>query len=594
MRDMFIGITNYAKRYRLTIFLLFGGLILESLYDVGVRYAMKFVIDKAVVEGDMPALILILGGLAAGAVIFNFVVIACDYYWARIGGRIINDIRYDMFSHLQSLPVGFYRRQSAGDLTSRFNADVGQIENGMVLAFPMAMAGVVEIVATLGLMLFVHPILAGIAAIGIVLSLLMPRFIQGKALDASFVLRREEGRMMGFVQENLGGQSVIKAYSLENHTSKDFSKRLDELLIKLARANFLSYLVSRLPSLTFLMLQLVVLGVGGWLTINGRITVGDLVAYQALLIGLNSAIHNLTWMVPSFIDATAGWRRIREILDEPLGIQDRPGARDLTVFKGSIDIEKVSFRYPSAEVPTLNKVDLKINAGEYVVFVGRSGAGKSSIINLILRFYEVSDGRITVDGQDLRDVTMASLRRQMGLVSQEITLFDIPVRDNIRLGALDASDGDVIAAAKAAEIHDLIMTLPDGYDTFAGTSGARFSGGERQRIALARALVRKPAILVLDEFSSALDPTTESEILQTIVKLKGTCTILSVTHRLTMAETADKVVVMRAGRIVELGAHQELVAKRGEYSRLWKRAASEEKGGPPNEPPPPPLAATTS
>jgi ATP-binding cassette subfamily B protein len=580
MRDMFISIAGYAKRYRLTVFLLFGGLVLESIYDVGVRYAMKFVIDKAVVEGDMPALMLILGGLAVGAVIFNFVVIACDYYWARIGGRIVNDIRFDMFNHLQSLPVGYYRRQSSGDLTARFNADVGQIENGMVLAFPMAMAGVVEITFTLALMLFVHPILATIAAVGIVLSLLLPRIIQGKALDASFVLRSEEGRMMGYLQENLGGQSVIKAYGLENHTSKDFSKRLDELLIKLARANFLSYLVSRLPSLSFLMLQLVVLGVGGWLTINGRITVGDLVAYQALLIGLNSAIHNLTWMVPSFIDATAGWQRIREILDEPLGIQDRPGARDMSRFSQSIDVEKVTFRYPASEAATLNRVDLKINAGEYVVFVGRSGAGKSSIINLVLRFYEVSEGRITIDGQDLRDVTMSSLRAQIGLVSQEITLFDISVRDNIRLGALDATDEDVIDAAKAAEIHDLITSLPEGYDTNAGTAGSRFSGGERQRIALARALVRRPAILVLDEFSSALDPTTEAEILQTIARLKGTCTILSVTHRLSMAETADKVVVMRSGRIVELGTHDELIKKRGEYSRLWKRSASEERGAP--------------
>lgn len=587
MRDMFFSIAGYAKKYRMVVFLLFGSLLLESMYDVGVRYALKFVIDKAVVEGDMPALMAILLALAAGAIIFNFVVIASDYFWAKIGGRIINDIRFDMFRHLQSLPVGYYRRQSAGDLTARFNADVGQIENGMVLAFPMAMAGVAEIVMTLALMLFVHPILAGIAALGILISLLLPRIIQGKALDASFVLRREEGRMMGFLQENLGGQSVIKAYSLENHSAKDFSKRLDELLTKLARANFLSYMVSRLPSLSFLMLQLVVLGVGGYLTINGHITVGDLVAYQALLIGLNSAIHNLTWMVPSFIDATAGWQRIREILDEPLGIQDREGARDLSRLTNSIDVEKVSFRYPSAEVPTLTRVDLKINAGEYVVFVGRSGAGKSSIINLILRFYEVTEGKITIDGQDLRDVTLASLRSQIGLVSQEITLFDMPVKENIRLGALDATDEDVIAAAKAAEIHHLIMSLPEGYDTHAGTAGARFSGGERQRIALARALVRKPAILVLDEFSSALDPTTEAEILQTIEKLKGTCTILSVTHRLSMAEAADKVVVMRAGKIVELGKHEELIAKRGEYSRLWKRAASEERGALPSELPPP-------
>lgn len=577
MREMFVGVSRYALRYRSTLLILFAGLVFESLFDVAVRYSLKFVIDKAVVEGDLYALGAILGGLAIGAVVFNSVVIGCDYIWAKTGGRILNDIRFDMFNHLQRLPVGYYRRSSAGDLTARFNADMGQIENGMVLAFPMALMGIVEIVVTLALMLFLHPLMCAIAAFGILISLLIPRFVQARALDASFVLRREEGRLIGHLQENLGGQSVVKAYGLESHMATDFSSRLDQLLIKLARANFLSYLVSRLPTLSFLLLQLVVLGVGGWLAINGRISVGDLVAYQALLIGLNSAIFNLTWMIPSFIDASAGWRRIREILDEPLVIKDNPNAVAIGRFSDTIDISNVNFQYPNSQAPSLKNVNLQIKAGEYVVFVGRSGAGKSSVINLIMRFYEASEGKITIDGVAVSDATLASLRGQIGLVSQEVTLFDTSVRENIRLGDLEASDEDIIAAAKAAEIHDLIMSLPDGYDTMAGTAGARFSGGERQRIALARALVRKPPIMVLDEFSSALDPTTEAEILKTIDRLKGTCTILSVTHRLSMAEHADKIVVMRAGRIVELGKHEELLDKRGEYARLWKRAASEEK-----------------
>lgn len=579
MREMFVSVSKYALRYRRTLIILAFGLVFESFYDVLVRYSLKFVIDKAVVEGDLYSLGLILGALAIGAVLFNGIVIGCDYIWAKTGGRIINDIRFDMFSHLQRLPVGYYRRASSGDLTARFNADINQIENGMILAFPMAMMGIVEILLTLGLMLFVHPLMCAIAAFGIMISLLIPRFVQARALDASFVLRREEGRMAGHLQENLSGQSVIKAYGLENHVGKDFTARLDDLLAKMARANFLSYLVSRLPTLSFLLLQLVVLGVGGWLAINGRISVGDLVAYQALLIGLNSAIFNLTWMIPSFIDASAGWRRIREILDEPVVIEDKPDARAITPFSKSIDVEDMNFQYPGAQAPSLRHVNLQIKAGEYVVFVGRSGAGKSSIINLVMRFYETSEGRIAIDGVDVRDATLESLRSQIALVSQEVTLFDVSVRDNIRLGALEASDDDIVAAAKAAEIHELIMSLPEGYDTRAGTAGARFSGGERQRIALARALVRKPPILVLDEFSSALDPTTEAEILKTIDHIKGTCTILSVTHRLQMAESADKIVVMRAGRIVELGGHDELIEKKGEYARLWKRAASEDKPG---------------
>jgi ATP-binding cassette subfamily B protein len=572
---MFRGVYRYAKRYRATILFLVAGLSFESLYDVALRYSLKFVVDKAVIEKDLPSLLLILGVLAAGAVVFNFVVIACDYVWAKTGGRIINDMRSDMFGHLQALPVGYHKRQSAGDLMARFNADVGQIEEGLILALPMAAMGVVEIIITLSLMAYLHPVLCGLAAVGIAISLLIPQLIQGKAVDANFRLRSEEGRMVGYLQENLTGQSVIKAYSLEAHSSRDFGLRLDRLLTVFARANFLSYLVSRIPSLTFLLLQLVVLGVGGYMAINGKITVGDLVAYMALLIGLNMAIFNLTWMIPSFIQATAGWQRIREILDEPVGIADVPDAKPLGELTAGIELDHVRFAYPASNEPALHNVSLQIKPGEYVIFVGRSGSGKSSVINLLLRFYEASSGEVRIGGMNVRDVQLSSLRANIGLVSQDITLFDMPVADNIRLGNLDATQEEVEAAAKAAEIHDHIMTLPYGYATMAGPAGSRFSGGERQRIALARALVRKPAILVLDEFSSALDPTTEAEILRTIEHLKGTCTILSVTHRLSMAETADRVVVMRRGRIAETGKHDDLLTKAGEYAGLWKRSLTE-------------------
>jgi len=568
---MIAGVYGYARKYRSTIVFLALGLSFESFFDVAVRYSLKFVVDSAVLQKDIWALINILLILGAGAIVFNFIVLGCDYVWAKTGGRIINDIRADIFSHLQALPIGYHRRQSTGDLMARFNGDVSQIEQGLILALPMAAMGMVEIVMTLALMAYLHPLLCLIAFLGIVISLTIPHFIQARAVDASFRLRREEGGMVGYLQENLTGQSLVKAYGLESHMARDFGLRLDRLLKVFARANFLAYLISRIPSLTFLLLQLVVLGVGGWLAIHDRISVGDLVAYQALLIGLNMAIFSLTWMIPSFIEATAGWKRIREVLDEPIGIADRPGARELVSLEGGIVFDDVSFAYHADGGSALVHVDLTIAPGEYVAFVGRSGAGKSSIVNLIMRLYEASEGQVRIGGQDVREVTLSSLRARIGLVSQEVTLFDISVADNIRLGALDASDAEIEAAARAAEIHDMVAALPEGYATRAGTAGSRFSGGERQRIALARALVRKPDILVLDEFSSALDPTTEADILRTINRLKGECTILAVTHRLGMAAGADRIVVMRDGVVAEQGPHAELLARDGDYARLWEQ-----------------------
>lgn len=575
MIDFAKSFYTFVRPHRVVVVILFIGLCLESLYDVAIRFSLKFVIDSAVVEQDITALVTILSILAVGALFFNALVIGCDYLWARVGGQIINNMRMALFRHMQNLPVDYYKRRSTGDLTARFNADAGLIETGIILGVPMAVMGLVEVVASLAIMAWLHPVLFFIALFGITLSLLAPRLVHGRALDATFALRREEGRMAGFLQENISAHGMVKAYALEGHTSKLFGSQLDVLLKKLARANFLNYLVSRLPSLTFLLLQLVVLGVGGWLAIQGEITVGALVSYQALLIGLNTAIFNLTWMIPTFIDAAAGYRRVEEIFEERPSIVDEANATILPPLSQGITFDGVRFGYAGDQAPLFEDLSFRVNKGEFVSFVGPSGAGKSSILNLVLRFYDPSAGRIAYDGHDLRTVTQASLREQIALVSQDVMLFDVSVRDNIRLGALDASEEDVERAARAAEIHDPIMALPEGYDTPVGQGGSRLSGGERQRIALARALLRKPAILILDEVSSALDAATEAEILETIKALKGSCTILCVTHRLAMAEASDRILVVKGGRVAEQGHHRELLTLGAEYAKLWAASRGE-------------------
>jgi ATP-binding cassette subfamily B protein len=310
--------------------------------------------------------------------------------------------------------------------------------------------------------------------------------------------------------------------------------------------------VQRVPNLAFIFVQLVILSISAAMTYWNWISVGTLVSYQVILIGLNATILNFTWSLPYLIDGAAGLQRIGDILAEIPEVQEATDAVDLPDFKGEIYFDNVSFSY-SPERGGVKNLSLKIRQGDFHVFIGQSGAGKSTIVNLLARFYDPDEGRILFDGIDLRSCTVSSLRSQIGLVSQEVILFNGSVRENIRMGCLEASDEEVEAAAKSAEIHDFILTLPQGYDTPVGERGGQLSGGQRQRIALARALVREPAILILDEATSALDPATEAGILATLMRIAKKCTVIVITHRITQALRADVMFVMENGRLVVSG-----------------------------------------
>ena len=288
------------------------------------------------------------------------------------------------------------------------------------------------------------------------------------------------------------------------------------------------------------------------MTYGNWISVGTLVSYQVLLLGLHSTILNFTWGLPYLIDGVTGLQRINDILAETPEVQEAPGAIDLPHFQSDIYFDNVSFSY-SKDRGGVKNLSLKIRQGDFAVFVGQSGAGKSTIVNLLTRFYDPDKGRILLDGVDLRDCTIRSLRSQIGLVSQEVILFNGSVRENIRMGYLEASDEEVEAAAKAAEIHNFILTLPQGYDTPVGDRGGQLSGGQRQRIALARALVRNPAILILDEATSALDPATEAEIMTTLERIAKKCTVIVITHKMAHALRADVMFVMDKGCLVVSG-----------------------------------------
>ena len=394
--------------------------------------------------------------------------------------------------------------------------------------------------------------LALISLIGLTLCAIAPAKIAALATNAGYQLLQKEGQIANVVEENILSQTVVKIFGLESRMSQEFFAHLNALKQIYVRATFLSYLVHRLPMVGFVLTQIVVLSIGAVMTYQNIISVGTLASFQVFLLGLNLNILGLTSSIPMFIDGVAGLQRISDILSESPAIQDASDAIQLPHFESEIYFDNVTFNY-SSERSGVNNLSLKICQGDFAVFVGQSGAGKSTIINLLMRFYDPDKGRILFDGVDLRHATIRSLRSQIGLVSQDVILFNCSVRENIRMGYLNATDEQVEAAAIAAEIHKFILSLPQGYDTPVCDRVGLLSGGLRQRFSLASALVRNPAILILDEATSALDPATEAEILATIERITQARTVIFITPRMAHALRADVMYVMENGGLVVSG-----------------------------------------
>jgi ATP-binding cassette subfamily B protein len=345
--------------------------------------------------------------------------------------------------------------------------------------------------------------------------------------------------------------------------------RNNQVRDKTASAVFLSTMVERSVTISVLLLHLVVLAIGAYLATKGQITVGTFVTFESAFWEVSYNIAHVMHFIPVSIQAAAAVRHIQELLDEPTRGADRPGAPDLPRITNDITFDRVTFGYDGNETPVLDNLSLKLNVGKTIAIVGPSGSGKSTLLNLILRLYVPDEGRVTVDGVDIRRVTRESLRRSMAVVFQENMLFNMSIRENIRLGKEGATDEEVVEAAKKAEIHRYIMSLPQKYDTSVGERGDTLSGGQRQRIAIARAIVRNPSVLLLDEATSALDQTTEAAINMTLLKLAKGRTMIFSTHRLTSVVEMDEIIVIAGGKAIERGSHEKLLAANGVYRRLW-------------------------
>ena len=561
---------SYVRPYSGRAGVLVLTLLLEGAFNILLALSLKLIIDYAIIPRNARVLTFILAGLGGGFLLTAASQVLRDYLYAWFGARILNDLRKEMFRHLQQLSLAFYARMRTGDVAARFSTDLAAVENAVVLGVPGASLCVINIVFSTGVLFALDWRLALGAIVGLPLCVIGPRLLAPRALKAGYQLRVEEAALTSTVHENLGAQPIIKAFSLKHSVLTTFNRQAEKLAGMATRFNFLSYTSERSPNIAMLLFNVALISGGSYLAFNSSLSIGSLVAFNALFITVSTAVMGLTAVTPSLLQATSGMQRIREMLDEQPTVVEKPNAPRLPKLRSNISFENVTFGYTS-EQSNLRNVGMNLSAGSRIAFVGHSGCGKSTNLNLIMRFYDPQAGRVTFDGMDLRDAQLDSLYDQVGIVFQESFLFNTTIRENIRLGKLDATDAEVEAAAQAAELHDIVVQLRDGYDTVVGERGGRLSGGQRQRVAIARALIRNPSLLILDEATSALDPGTEAAINETIERVSVGRTVISVTHRLQSVVNYDQIFVFKNGRVIEHGSHQMLLSFAGNYAEMWRR-----------------------
>jgi ATP-binding cassette subfamily B protein len=559
----------YLGNYKKLLAFVGLGIFIETLFNVIMPLSLKFLIDDALGEEDFQALYKILGVLAAAGIVTSIIAVWYELWDARLAAGIVSDVRTRLFDHVQNLPAAYFARTKRGEILARFSVDLSAFEGAVKTFANSAALPFLELIAGIFLMLFLNWQLAAVALLVFPITLIGPRILTPKAVQANYEQKQNESALLGMVQENVAAQAVIKAFSLHRRTFGWFKMRNDATCEKIASAMFLSTMVERTVTISVLLLHLVVLAIGAYLATKGQITIGTFVTFESAFWEVSYNIAHVMHFIPVSIQSAAAVRHIQELLDEPTRGADRPGAPDLPRITNDITFDRVTFQYEGAQQPVLDNLSLKLNVGKTIAIVGPSGSGKSTLLNLILRLYVPDEGRLTIDGVDIRKVTRESLRSSMAVVFQENMLFNMSIRENIRLGKEGASDEEVEQAARKAEIHRYIMSLPQKYDTPVGERGDTLSGGQRQRIAIARAIIRNPSVLLLDEATSALDQTTEAAINRTLLKLAEGRTMIWSTHRLTSVVEMDEIIVISGGRAIERGTHAELLAKNGAYRKLW-------------------------